>query len=68
MGSPAWLASITQLPTPVKLTEAPVIELDVTDQAQLDALADRIREHVGGLDGVVHSIGNAPQSALGGRP
>ena len=29
--------------------------------------ADRLREHVDGLDGVVHSIGNAPQSALGGN-
>ncbi|HEY1917586.1 MAG TPA: enoyl-ACP reductase FabI, partial [Streptosporangiaceae bacterium] len=29
--------------------------------------ADRVREHVDGLDGVVHSIANAPQSALGGN-
>ena len=28
---------------------APVIELDVTDPAQLDSLADRVREHVDGL-------------------
>ena len=47
--------------------EAPVIELDVTDVGQLDSLAGRVREHVDGLDGVVHSIGNAPQSALGGN-
>src|SRR5450432_2423739 len=46
---------------------APVIELDVTDVAQLESLADRVREHVDGLDGVVHSIGNAPQAALGGN-
>jgi meromycolic acid enoyl-[acyl-carrier-protein] reductase len=45
---------------------APVIELDVTDQAQLDSLADRTREHVDGLDGVLHSIGFAPAAALGG--
>jgi meromycolic acid enoyl-[acyl-carrier-protein] reductase len=45
----------------------PVLELDVTDTAQLESLADRVREHVDGLDGVVHSIGNAPQSALGGN-
>ncbi|MFC7528791.1 enoyl-ACP reductase FabI [Actinoplanes sp. GCM10030250] len=45
---------------------APVIELDVTNQEQLDGLADRVREHVDGLDGVVHSIGFAPQNALGG--
>jgi meromycolic acid enoyl-[acyl-carrier-protein] reductase len=46
---------------------APVIELDVTDTAQLDSLADRVREHTDRLDGVVHSIGNAPQEALGGN-
>jgi enoyl-[acyl-carrier protein] reductase I len=51
-----------RLPAP-----APVIELDVTDVAQLESLPDRLREHVDGLDGVVHSIGNAPQSALGGN-
>jgi meromycolic acid enoyl-[acyl-carrier-protein] reductase len=45
----------------------PVIELDVTDTEQLAGLADRVAEHVPSLDGVVHSIGNAPQSALGGN-
>jgi meromycolic acid enoyl-[acyl-carrier-protein] reductase len=45
----------------------PVLELDVADEEQLASLADRVREHVDGLDGVVHSIGNAPQSALGGN-
>ena len=48
--------------------EAPVLELDVTDPAHLDGLADQVREHVDGLDGVVHSIayGN-PETLLGGR-
>ena len=46
--------------------EPPVIELDVTDQEQLDSLAERVRPHIDGIDGVVHSIANAPQSALGG--
>jgi len=46
---------------------APVIELDVTSETDLAALADRAREHVDGLDGVVHSIGFAPESALGGN-
>ena len=46
--------------------EPPIIELDVTDNEQLDNLADQVREHVDGLDGVLHSIANAPQSALGG--
>ncbi|MBL8928848.1 MAG: enoyl-ACP reductase FabI [Kineosporiaceae bacterium] len=47
-------------------TTAPVVELDVTNQENLDGLADAVREHVDGLDGVLHSIGFAPQSALGG--
>ena len=45
----------------------PVLELDVTDPGQLASLADRVSEHVDRLDGVVHSIGNAPQTALGGN-
>jgi enoyl-[acyl-carrier protein] reductase I len=45
----------------------PVIELDVQDSEHLDTLADRVGEHVDGLDGVVHSIGFAPQSCLGGN-
>ena len=45
----------------------PVLELDVTDTGQLGSLAGRLSEYVDGLDGVVHSIGNAPQSALGGN-
>ena len=46
---------------------APVVELDVTDPEQLAGLPDRVREHVDGLDGVLHSIGFAPASALGGN-
>ena len=45
---------------------APLIELDVTNAEHLDSLADRVREHVDGLDGVVHSIAFAPGTALGG--
>jgi enoyl-[acyl-carrier protein] reductase I len=44
---------------------APIVELDVTDDAQLASLAERVREHADGLDGVVHSIGFAPASCLG---
>ena len=50
-----------RLPAP-----APVVELDVTDKSQLDSLADRVGEFVPGLDGVLHSIGFAPATALGG--
>ncbi|TDC77870.1 enoyl-ACP reductase FabI [Streptomyces hainanensis] len=45
---------------------APVVPLDVTSADDLAALPDRLREHVDGLDGVVHSIAFAPPSALGG--
>ncbi len=51
-----------RLPNP-----APVIELDVTNQEHLDALASKVKEHVPHLDGVVHSIGFAPEAALGGN-
>jgi len=45
---------------------APVIELDVTSDEHLASLSDRVREHVDGIDGVLHSIGFAPASCLGG--
>lgn len=46
---------------------APVIELDVQNDEHLDTLADRVREHVDGLDGVLHSIGFAnSETCLGG--
>jgi enoyl ACP reductase len=44
---------------------APVIPLDVTNADDLAGLADKVRGHVDGLDGVVHSIGFAPASCLG---
>lgn len=47
--------------------EAPVVELDVTSDEDLASLADRVRPHADRLDGVLHSIGFAPESALGGR-
>jgi len=46
---------------------APVVQLDVTDADDLANLADAVREHVDHLDGVVHSIGFAPQSVMGGN-
>jgi enoyl-[acyl-carrier protein] reductase I len=51
-----------KLPKPCK-----VLELDVTNAEHLDGLAEKVREELGGLDGVVHSIGFAPQDALGGN-
>jgi enoyl-[acyl-carrier protein] reductase I len=54
---------VNRLPQP-----APVVELDVTDPEHLERLPDLLREHVDGLDGVVHSIayGN-PETLLGGK-
>ena len=45
----------------------PVLELDVTDEAHLGSLAERASAHTDRLDGVVHGIAFAPQSALGGN-
>ncbi|HEX7661467.1 MAG TPA: enoyl-ACP reductase FabI [Pseudonocardiaceae bacterium] len=45
---------------------APVIELDVNNEEHLAGLSDRVREHVDGLDGVLHAIAYAPPSCLGG--
>lgn len=44
--------------------EVPVVELDVSNAADIDALADRVRAHTDHLDGVLHSIGFAPQEAF----
>jgi enoyl-[acyl-carrier protein] reductase I len=58
--------SITQrvarrLPQPVD-----VLELDITDSAQIEAVAANLGDRWGALDGVVHAIGFAPSSAIGG--
>ncbi|MGN6611385.1 MAG: enoyl-ACP reductase FabI [Angustibacter sp.] len=45
-------------------TTPPVVELDVQDDEHLATLAERLGEHVDGLDGVLHSIGFAPQGAF----
>jgi meromycolic acid enoyl-[acyl-carrier-protein] reductase len=50
-----------RLPEPV-----PVIELDVTSPEHLAALADNVRAHVDGIDGVLHAIAFGPQNTLGG--
>ena len=44
----------------------PVVELDVTSEEHLAALPAALGEHIDGLDGVVHAIGFAPASCLGG--
>ena len=46
----------------------PVLEIDVTNPEHLAAVPDLVREHVDGLDGLVHSIAYAnPETALGGH-
>src|SRR2546430_10961715 len=52
-----------RLPSP-----PPVLELDVTSEDKLASLADRVSEHVDGLDGALHAIEYAnPEEALGGN-
>ncbi|MFW6718976.1 enoyl-ACP reductase FabI [Streptomyces sp. MAR4 CNY-716] len=51
-----------KLPRPTK-----VVELDVTDDEHLARIEGIVREELGGLDGVVHSVGFAPPDALGGN-
>lgn len=55
--------SLTQRAAKRLPTLPEIVELDVTDAAHLDALADRVG---GRLDGVLHAIGFAPESCLGG--
>lgn len=52
----------TRLPKP-----APVIELDATNEEDLKQLSGRVAEHFESLDGIVHAIAFAPQTALGGN-
>jgi enoyl-[acyl-carrier protein] reductase I len=47
-------------------TEPDVIELDVTDQAQVEAARDEIGQRWGRVDGALHAIGFAPPACLGG--
>ncbi len=47
-------------------TEAEVLELDVTDVAQVAAIRDELGQRWGRLDGALHAIGFAPPSCLGG--
>jgi meromycolic acid enoyl-[acyl-carrier-protein] reductase len=55
--------SLTQRAARRLPTEPVIVELDVTDPVHLDALAKKVGGH---LDGVLHAIGFAPESCLGG--
>lgn len=48
-------------------TEPAIVELDVTNDDDLAQFAARLGEHCETVDGLVHSIGFAPESALGGN-
>ncbi|HEX9683564.1 MAG TPA: enoyl-ACP reductase FabI [Acidimicrobiales bacterium] len=45
---------------------AEVVELDVTDATHLRALTDDLAQRWGRVDGVVHAVGFAPETCLGG--
>ena len=47
--------------------EVDVLELDVNNPADLDALTESLRERWGSVDGALHAIAFAPEDALGGR-
>jgi enoyl-[acyl-carrier protein] reductase I len=60
------------LPITTKIAErlpktAPVIELDATNESDLKELSGRISAHFDSIDGIVHAIAFAPQTALGGN-
>jgi meromycolic acid enoyl-[acyl-carrier-protein] reductase len=51
-----------------KLPQPPdVLELDVNNPDDLEAVADDLRERWGRVDGILHAIAFAPEDALGGR-
>jgi enoyl ACP reductase len=47
--------------------EVDVLELDVNNPADLEALTGSLRERWGSVDGALHAIAFAPEDALGGR-
>ena len=54
--------SVQRLSTP-----ADVLELDINDPAQVDALVGDLERRWGRLDGALHAIAFAPEDALGGN-
>lgn len=55
--------SARRLPGPQTIE---IFEMDVNDQTQIDAIAEEFKGRDQLLDGVVHAIGYAPPSCLGG--
>ena len=67
---------LTSMPRTQRLTqriskrlpaEAPVLPLDVASDEDLAALEGLVRNEIGGVDGILHAIGFAPQTAMGGN-
>jgi enoyl-[acyl-carrier protein] reductase I len=52
--------AVKQLPTPTD-----VLELDLSSDADLDALQSELKHRWGRVDGVVHAVAFAPEDALG---
>ena len=47
--------------------EADVLELDINDESNMEALAANLTERWGAIDGALHAIAYAPDDALGGN-
>ncbi|WP_372789990.1 enoyl-ACP reductase FabI [Paraconexibacter sp.] len=45
---------------------AAIVDLDVNDQEDLEALRDHVGRELGGLDGILHAVAFAPRDALAG--
>ena len=54
-----------KLPIPIEPVD--VLELDVNQPSDLEALTETLRERWGAVDGALHAIAFAPEDALGGR-
>lgn len=54
--------SAHRLPSPVD-----VLEMDVNDPGQIEAVAADLKSRWGGIDGLLHAIAFAPKDALGGN-
>jgi enoyl ACP reductase len=44
-----------------------VLELDVNNESDLEALTDSVRQRWGAVDGALHAIAYSPEDALGGK-
>lgn len=64
--SPPKTVSLTKRIADRLPQEAHVLQLDVTDPADLDTLGKRTADELGQIDGILHAIGFAPQTAIGG--